>query len=191
MLALALKNRTSIVVASDTDSTESTTALSEFNIVPDNKVLIITGNVEVVKHPIEVALQKNDPSSSVAALAELVQASLIIETVPHLAEIKGRVEVMIAGFNKIHHDLEPDIYYLDSAQDFFLKSASDDALASGATAALTSLFAGHSFADSTTAQLGVLVKESYSATKLRWPSIVKAHVKLATITPTSVTVQTY
>lgn len=191
MLALALKNRTSIVIATDTDSTESSTALTEFNIVPDNKVLVITGNVEAVKHPIEVALSKTDPAASVAALAELIQASLIIETVPHLAEVKGRVELLVAGFNKIHHDLEPDIYYLDSAQDFFLKPAPDDAIAAGATAALTSLFAGHSFADSTTSQLSVLVKESYSATKLRWPSIVKPHVKIGTINPTSVTVQTY
>ena len=191
MLALALKNRTSIVVASDTDTTEATTDLTEFNIIPDNKVLMITGNVESVKHAVETALSKNEPGSSVAALAELIQAALIIELVPHLSELKGRVEMLVAGFNKVHHDFEPTIYYLDSAQDFFLKLAPDDAIAAGATAALTSLFAGHSFAESTTAQLSVLVKESYSATKLRWPSIVKTHVKIATLMPTSVNVQTF
>lgn len=191
MLGLALKNRNSIVIATDVDDPNSSATYSEFMVVPNNKVVIITGNIASIKHPVELALSKIQENASVAALAELIQASLIIETVPRLSEFKGRVELLISGFNKIRHDQEPGIYYLDSAQEFFLKSATGDAIAAGATAALTSLFAGHSFADSATEQLAVLVKESYSATRLRWPSIVKPHIKVGTVTLEGVTVQSY
>jgi hypothetical protein len=191
MLALALKNRDSIVIASDVDDPNSTDNYSEFNLIPNNKVIAITGNIEAIKHPVQVAFSKFDPSLSAAAVAELIQASLIVETVPNLAELKGRVELIVAGFNKLRHVMEPDIYYMDSAQDFFLKPAMSDAVGAGATAALTSLFAGHSFADSTASQLSVLVKESYSATKLRWPSMVKNHIKLGVLTESGISVQAY
>jgi 20S proteasome alpha/beta subunit len=190
-LVLALKNRNAIIVAGDTESGDDHLKFGHFMALPNRSVLLIAGNAKAVEASVTQILPKIDPKASTATVAQLVQAALILEVVPNLSTIKGRVEIIVAGFDPIRHVAEPGLYYMDSAQDFYLQVVQADAVAAGATAAVTSLLAGHSFADATIDQLRLLAKESLAATKLRWPGSVKSHIKIGTITPTVVHVQDY
>jgi hypothetical protein len=189
-LVLAIKNRNSIVVAADTDEQVHDQSFGELISLPNHAVILIVGNLKYVRHAVEEAIRQVKPESSTAAVAQLVQAALIVDIVPHLSEMAGRVELIVAGFDPIRHVQEPGLYYLDSAQEFHLQLVPGDAVAGGATAAVTSLVAGHSYAASSTDHLKVLAKECISATKLRWPTAVRGRITLGVLTPQSTQIQT-
>jgi hypothetical protein len=159
--------------------------------VSERAILLLVGNTEGVKAPILKILPRIKTESAPATIAQLVQAELTVDIVPKLAEFKGRVEVVVAGLDPIRHTEEPSLYYMDSAQDFYLKLVTADAVAAGATAAVTALTAGHSYAESSTDQLKVLAKECMAATKLRWPNALKNHVHMALIARGGIQIQEY
>jgi 20S proteasome alpha/beta subunit len=188
-LIVALKNRNSVVVATDSDSlAQSNASFGQLMTVSGHAVILIAGNLDAVRPAITQILPKLDQTSAPATVAQLVHASLILGVVPRLDQLKGRTEIIVAGLDPIRHIQEPVLYYMDSAQGFHLQMPSSDAIAAGSTAAVASLLAGHSFAASTTAQLKVLAKECLSATKLRWPGAVSRYIKLAVLTPDSIQV---
>jgi hypothetical protein len=191
-LALAIKNRTSVVVASDAvGGPANGERFGQFMPLSDRAVLMVVGNLEGVRAPIESILPRIKPDDSPATVAQLVQAELIVGVVPKMGELKGRVEVIVAGLDPIRHVEQPSLYYMDSAQDFYLKLIETDAVAAGATAAVTALTAGHSYSDSGSDHLKVLAKECFSATKLRWPTALKNHIQIGVITTGGIQVQEY
>jgi len=184
-LVLAIKNRNAIVVASDSEDTNTilTTHFGQLIDLPGRCVIMLAGNLSAVRHTFEqTILPKIEASHSAAAVAQLVHAGLVLEVVPHLSELTGRVEIIVAGIDPIRHVEEPGLYYMDSAQEFNLEVVRGDAVAAGTTAAVNSLVAGHSYADSQVEQLRVLAKECLTATKLRWPTMVSNHMKIGVIT---------
>jgi hypothetical protein len=183
-LVLALKNRDSLVVAADIPAA-GVPAIDYGPLIqlPNRSVLLIAGNLDAVRHVVtSVVIPKITPATSAAALAQILHAALILEVLPVLSQLKGRVEFIVAGIDPVRHVELPGLYYLDSAQGFNLTLGAGDAVAAGATAAITALLAGHSFADSSIHQLQVLAKECLSATKLRWPLAVAPCVRLGIIT---------
>lgn len=182
-LVLAIKNRDSIVVASDIPSSaELPMQFSQLTQLPNRCILLAVGNLEAVRHLIEnTVLPKITDNLSAAGVAQILHAALVLEIVPRLPQIKGRIEFIVAGMDAVRHIQEPGLYYLDSAQNFKLTLVQGDAVAAGSTAQLTSLFMGHSFADSTVDQIKVLAKECIAATKLRWPQILEPHIRLGVI----------
>ena len=189
-LGLAIKNRNAVVVASDTAG-GPIEHYGQMMAVSERAILLLVGNTEGVKAPILKILPRIKTESAPATIAQLVQAELTVAVVPKLAEFKGRVEVVVAGLDPISHTEEPSLYYMDSAQDFYLKLVTADAVAAGATAAVTALTAGHSYAESSTDQLKVLAKECMAATKLRWPNALKNHVHMALIARGGIQIQEY
>jgi hypothetical protein len=191
-LALAIKNATSIVVGTDVDTAEDTgEPYGQFVVLANRSVLLITGNTEAIRAPIIEVLSKVDPKMACSTVAQLIQAELTVQVVPELPNMKGRVEIIVAGFNPIRHREEPELFYMDSAADFYLAAVPGDSIAAGSTAAVSRVLAGHSFAQSNTHHLRVLAKECLSATKLRWPAAVKNHVRLAVLTAGAVESETY
>jgi len=183
-LVLAIKNRDALVVASDTSAIEDLhSQFGQLIALPNRSAILIAGNLSAVRHAIaDIVMPKVHSGLSAAAVAQLVQAALVLDVVPKLPELRGRVEVIVAGIDPIRHVEEPGLYYLDSAQDFALKIVPGDAVAAGSTAAVTSLLAGHSFADSGLDHLQLLAKECIASTKLRWPAALGNHLKLGVIT---------
>jgi hypothetical protein len=191
-LILALKNRDALVVAADVATVAPAVTFGPLMQLPNRSVLLISGNLDAVRHAVtQVVLPKITTATSAAALAQILHAALILEVLPGLTELKGRVEFIVAGINPVRHVEEPGMYYLDSAQGFNLTIAPSDALAAGATAAVTSLLAGHSFAGSSVHQLQVLAKECLSATKLRWPLAIGPHIRLGVITTQNIRFQDF
>jgi hypothetical protein len=189
-LGLAIKNRNAVVVASDSAG-GSLEHYGQMIPVSERAIMLLVGNTEAVKEPILKILPRIKTESAPATIARLVQAELTVAIVPNLATFKGRVEVIVAGLDPIRHTEEPSLYYMDSAQDFYLKLIKEDAVAAGATAAVTALTAGHSYAESSSDQLKVLAKECLAATKLRWPEALKNHVQMALISRGGIQIQEY
>jgi hypothetical protein len=189
-LGLAIKNRNSVIVASDSDG-GTLEHYGQMIPVSERAIMLVVGNTEGVKAPLMKIMPRIKTESAPATIAQLVQAELTVAVVPNLAAFKGRVEVIVAGLDPIRHTEEPTLYYMDSAQDFYLKLIKADAVAAGATAAVTALTAGHSYAESSTDQLKVLAKECMAATKLRWPEALKNHVQMALIARGGIQIQEY
>jgi 20S proteasome alpha/beta subunit len=183
-LVLALKNRDTVVVAGDIDQPGATSSgFSQLIQLPNRSVLLIAGNLDAVRHVVtDTVIPRITSDLGAAGLAQILHAALVLELVPHLSQLKGRVEFIVAGIDPIRHIEEPGLYYLDSAQGFNLTLVKGDAVAAGSTAAISSLLQGHSFAGSTIDQLKVLAKECVSATKLRWPAALANHLRLGVIT---------
>jgi hypothetical protein len=191
-LALAIKNQTTIVVGTDVDDvSHDGEPYGQFISLPNRNVLLITGNTEAIREPIISVLPKIEPHMACSTVAQLIQAELTVKVVPELPNMTGRVEIIVAGFNPIRHKQEPELFYMDSADDFYLTAVASDAIAAGSTAAVSRVLAAHSFADSSTHHLKLLTKECLSATKLRWPEAVKSHVRLAVLTPDSIDAEAY
>jgi hypothetical protein len=180
-LVLALKNDTSIIMAADGQS-EAAGTFSSFMSLPNRAVLLMAGNLEFIEDTIMSVVPKIDLHSSAASVAQLVQAALVVDVVPHLEELKGRTEVLVAGFDQIHHQAEPGLYYMDSAQDFYLQVVSGSSVVAGATAAANEQLASYDLAGATTEQLQNLAKDCVTATKLRWPEAVTGDVRIGTLT---------
>jgi hypothetical protein len=106
-LVLAIKNRQAIVVASDTDGTIHDAAFGELMPLSKGAVLLAAGNLEAVRPAIMRLVPKLSPDAGAATLARLIQAELIVEVVPNLTQLKGRVELIVAGFDPIRHVQEP------------------------------------------------------------------------------------
>jgi hypothetical protein len=191
-LVLAIKNRHSVVVASDLDPAQDNDGFGQFIRLPGRKVLLVTGNLEAVRHTVtQTLLPKIDAQTSAAAVAQILQAALVLEVVPTLSQMKGRVEFIVAGIDPVRHTEELGLYYLDSAQDFYLKIVEGDAVAAGATAAATSLLQGRSFSDDPVEQLKTLAKDCLASTKLRWPGAVSSHVRLGVIMTQNIQIEDF
>jgi 20S proteasome alpha/beta subunit len=190
---LAVRNKDSIVVAADADgSAPSSDEFGQLMQLGAKNVLLVTGNIEAVHRTIvEMVLPKVTPSTSAVALAQLVQAALVLEVVPSLAELKGRVEFIIAGIDPVRHMEEPGLYYLDSAQDFYLKIVNASGVAAGSTAEALSLIKSRELSDTTQAALESLAKECFTTTKLRWPDAVKSHLRIGIISSSNVVIEQY
>jgi 20S proteasome alpha/beta subunit len=183
-LVLALKNRDSIVVASDTDHAYAgTLEYGQFLNVPGRAILLMAGNIEAVRQPlIEKVLPKLRADTGAAVIAQLLQAALVLDVVPRLGEIAGRVEIIVAGIDPVRHVHEPGLYYLDSARDFYLTVVPGDYVAAGATAALGPVLEGQDLASLSVEDLTGIAKECLASTKLRWPGALAAHQRLGIIT---------
>src|SRR6185369_6385936 len=97
-------------------------------------------------------------------------------------EITGRVEFIVAGIDPVRHIEEPGLYYMDSASDFYLTIVQENFVAAGATAAANELLKQYDLAAATNDQLTDVAKECLTATKLRWPTALGAHLRLGVIT---------
>jgi 20S proteasome alpha/beta subunit len=183
-LVVAIKNRQAVVVASDIEAGDVSHQFSQITELPNRCILLVAGNLDAVRRTVvDTVLPKVTSGLSAAGLAQILHAALLLEVMPHLDQLKGRTEFIVAGIDPIRHIEEPSLYYLDSAQGFNLQVVAGDAVAAGSTAAITSLLAGHTFAGSTVDQLKVLAKECLSATKLRWPQALASHIRIGVITP--------
>jgi 20S proteasome alpha/beta subunit len=182
-LVLAIKNKSALVVASDLAGGAKAKPFGQLIPLKNRTVLLIAGNLAAVEHAVtKTFIPKLKDTDSAAAAAQILQAALVVEIVPKLDQLKGRVEFIVAGIDPIRHVEQPSLYYLDSAQEFHLETVDGDAAAAGSTAAISSLLAGHSYADASVEQLKVLAKECLAATKLRWPAALATPVRLAVIT---------
>jgi hypothetical protein len=168
-LGLALKNRSAIVVAADhsTNTAAATPIISE-KVLP--QIL---------------------PNSSAAAVAQYVQAAMVLQIVPELPKTTGRIEIIVAGIDPIRHTVEPNIYYLDSARDFYLTIAGLSGASAGATAGVSHLVANRDFTDTSTDELVSLAKDCFTTTKLRWPSAITPPIQIGVITTESLTMHQY
>ncbi|HVQ44720.1 MAG TPA: hypothetical protein VMT30_07195 [Candidatus Saccharimonadia bacterium] len=184
-LVLALKNRNSIIAASDSPTpTDGSLAFGQFMNVPGRAILLLAGNLAAVQRPIvETVLPKLTASTSAATLAQLIQAALVLEVVPHLAGMAGRVEIIVAGIDPVRHTEEPGLYYLDSAQDFYLQPILGQFVAAGANAAVAEVIGDQDLTAATDDDLINLAKECITTTKLRWPTSVAQHVQFGVISP--------
>src|SRR6266567_3416216 len=98
-LALAIKNRNSIIVASDVSSgAYNPSQYGQLMPVSEHAVLLLVGNLEAIRHAITSVLPKVGKHASAATLAQYIQAALTVEIVPKMSELKGRVEIIVAGF---------------------------------------------------------------------------------------------
>ncbi|HEX3082517.1 MAG TPA: hypothetical protein VHQ86_04645 [Candidatus Saccharimonadia bacterium] len=183
-LVLALKNRNSIVVAGDTAKpSDGRFEYGSFMNMPGRTALLVAGNMEAVRRPImDSVLPKVTVETSAAALAQLVQAALVLEVVPRLAEVAGRVEIIVAGIDPVRHIEEPGIYYMDSASDFYLTIVRENYAAAGATALVKQVVGARDLSACTTDQLTEVAKECLATTKLHWPGALGAHQRLGIIT---------
>jgi hypothetical protein len=183
-LVLALKNHESLVVASDTDhASDGTLKYGQFLNLPGRAVLLMAGNIEAVRRPIvEKVIPQLNATTSAATLAQLLQAALVLDVVPRLPEIPGRIELIVAGIDPVRHIEEPGIYYLDSARDFYLTVIRENFAAAGATAAVGAVMNGRDLASASTEELENVAKECLAATKMRWPGAVGTHQRLGVIT---------
>jgi len=190
-LVLAIKNKNNLVVA--TDASGPATAFERFGqFMPmsSHAALLMAGNLEAVRHAIaDVVAPKVRAETSAATLAQLVQAALVLEVVPTLAQVKGRIEIIVAGFDPIRHIEDPGLYYMDSAQDFYLKIVAADSVAAGSTAAAAPLLASLSYASASVEQMEAVAKECFATTKLRWPEAVESRVRLGVISPGNIQVK--
>jgi hypothetical protein len=158
--------------------------------LPNHCVLLLAGNVEAVRQTItDTVLPRITPSLSAAGLANLLHAAFTLEWAPKLGDLKGRIELIVAGIDPVRHTRQPDLYYLDSAQEFHLQIVQGDAVAAGATAAIPGLLSGHNYSEVGVEQLKALVKECLSTTKLRWPAALGNHVALGVVTPQSTQIE--
>jgi len=188
-LILALKNRESLVLASDSAATAD--RFGQMMILGQKVALLMCGNLEAIRHAVmETALPQLAPGAGPATAAQLIQAALVLEVVPKLAQISGRIELIVAGIDPVRHVEEPNLYYLDSAQDFYLTMVGSDAVAAGATAALGQILVNQNFGGHTTAEMQALAKEAYASTRLRWPAAIGQHLRMVLITPDGIHEQT-
>jgi hypothetical protein len=192
-LVLALKNQKSVVVASDTDGTPmAADRFGQFMPLPNRTALLLVGNLAAVKHAVvETVMPKITSSLSTAGLAQLIQAALVLELVPHLAELKGRIEIIVAGIDPVRHIEEPNLYYMDSAQDFYLKVVDAGYALAGSTATAGPLLLGRDYNELSNQHLKDLAKECYATTKLRWPEAVASHIEIATISSQNTMIENY
>lgn len=192
-LVLALKNQDSIVTAADSNGEPAPAGrLSQFTRLPNRSILLAVGNLEAVRPTIErTVLPKLMSTHSAAAAAQIVQAALVLEVLPRLANLSGRIEFVIAGIDPVRHIEQPGLYHLDSAREFQLDIVDGDAVVAGATAAASDILGDASLADASLDELQVLAKECMTTTKLRWPTALGHHVKLGIITPQRIVEQEF
>lgn len=183
-LGIALKNRTSIIVAADHDDADRPSATSRFLTLHNRSVVIISGNRGAVE-PLLLsdALPKVKDTDSTAAVAQYIHADLVLKIVPQLATIGDRVEIMVAGIDPVRHTTEPDTFYMDSAKDFSLKIGDTAVTLTGTTAVALEILKDIDIASQTTGRLIEIAKECFTATRLRWPSVVAPRLKLAVLEP--------
>jgi hypothetical protein len=183
-LILAIRNRDSIVVASDSHGpSDGQLHFGQFMNVPGHAILLIAGNLEAVRGAIEtMVLPKLTSTTSAASLAQLVQAALMLEVVPKLSQIPGRTEIIVAGIDPVRHIELPGIYYLDSAQDFRLTAQEQNIAAAGASAAVAEVLSARDLDSASTDELLDAAKECLTATKLRWPAALGPHQRFGVIT---------
>jgi hypothetical protein len=184
-LVLALKNRTSLVVASDTDDlSDGTIEFGSFMNVPGRAILLMCGDLESARHAVETnVLPALNAQTSAATLAQVVQAALRLEASARLAASAGRLEVIVAGIDPVRHIELPGIYYLDSSTEFALTAVAQDVAAAGSTAIVAQMLQGRSLARATPEELTMLAKECLANTKLRWPAAMGTHQRLGIIKP--------
>jgi hypothetical protein len=192
-LIIAFRNNESVVAASDSRTQGSDAPVfGQFMNVPGRAVLLIAGNLAAVKAPIvDLVLPKLNASTSAAALAQYLQAALVIEVVPHLADLPGRVELIVAGIDPVRHTEEPGLYYLDSAADFYLKPISGNYIAAGATAAISEVLKGRDLQAASTDELITIAKDCMTTTKLHWPQAVDQYLQFGVITPKQIRIMNY
>lgn len=184
-LILAIKNRDTVVVGSDAESATPTPGeFGQLMKLRNRSALLMVGNLEAIRTSIQdTVLPRVNAKLSAVGTATLIHDAMLVEIVPNLSQIKGRIEIIVAGIDPLRHMDQPGLYYMDSAQNFKLNIIQGDAVAAGATAAVTSLVGNQSFADSSAEHLRVLAKECLSATKLRWPTALENHIILGSISP--------
>lgn len=185
-LVLALKNHDGVVVASDVQQpTADPLAFGQFLNVPGRAILLLAGNIEAIRRPIlDRVVPRLTPQTTAAVLAQLVQAALVLDVMPKLAQIPGRIEVIVAGIDPVRHTEEPGLYYLDSASDFHLMIVAENAIAAGSTAVAKEILASRDLSAVSIDGLTTIAKECLAATKLRWPEVVAPHQRLGIITTT-------
>jgi 20S proteasome alpha/beta subunit len=183
-LVLALKNSNSVVVASDTSQTSvEALTFSPFMQLPGGSILLMTGSIEALRPSIEAkVIPQLGAATTAAALVQIIHAALVLDVVPHLAQLKGRVELIVAGIDPVRHIKEPSIYYLDSARDFDLTIARGNFAAAGATAAVAQVLSGRGLQHATNEELTDLAKECLASTRMRWPQSVAPHQRIGIIT---------
>ncbi|HEY6736604.1 MAG TPA: hypothetical protein VI322_02700 [Candidatus Saccharimonadia bacterium] len=183
-LAIALKNETSIVLAADQTDATTPSATSHFITLPNRSVVIISGNRAAVEPTIyrEGIMKVQDKHSS-AAVAQYIHAGLMLEVVPKIAKLAGRVEILVGGIDPIRHTTEPDVYYMDSNQNFNLTIGQAAVTLAGVSAIAAQILNGQNIADQSIDQMIGLAKECFTATRLRWPTQMGPHLKIAAVQP--------
>ncbi len=183
-LVLALKNRQSIVVASDVDwPSDGMSTYSQFLNLPGRAILLLAGNIEAIRSAItRRVVPQLKPNTGAAVLAQLVHAALVLDVMPHLSEIAGRVEIIVAGIDPVRHTEEPNMYYMDSARDFDLTVVAGDYVVAGATAVAEEILHSQDLVSASTEELTSIAKECIASTKMRWPGALASHQRLGIIT---------
>ena len=181
-LILAIRNNNAIVVACDSSDADPSPAFGECIVLPNHAVILIAGNLAAVKGLVTDLMPELKRQPGAAEVAQLIHAQLNLSIVPDIDQLKGRVEFIIAGFDEIHRELLPSMYYMDSAQTFDFVIVQQHSVAGGATAAITALLnSQHDFSEQNIDQMQVLAKECISATKLKWPLAVLPYVKIGVV----------
>jgi hypothetical protein len=190
-LALAIKNKTHVIVATDVDGLAATSdRYGQLMPMSSHAVLLMAGNLEAVKHAVQdVAIPQIKRDASAASIAQLVQAALVLDVVPNLPKLKGRIEIIVAGIDPIRHQQEPDLYYMDSAQDFYLRVVTGDSIAAGSTAAAGPILGMNTYSTTPVEQVENIAKECFAATKLRWPEALATHVRIGIISDTNIQIK--
>lgn len=188
-LGIVLKNHTGLIVAADHTATDTPSATSHFITLHNHTVVVISGNRTAVEKVLfEEALSKITERHSAAAVAQYVHAALQLKVVPNLAGLSGQVEILIAGIDPVRHTTAPDAYYLDSRQSFNLVISDRAATMSGASAVAAEILGTTDVINQSLPVLKQLAIECFTATRLRWPTVVAPRLKLAVVEPKSMQV---
>jgi hypothetical protein len=118
-LGIAFKNHNCIVIASD-QSPAATSSSGRMLTFINRTAIVICGNAAIIEPLIKVqVVPRILQESSTAEIARLIRSVLILTVVPNIGQLSGRTEIIVAGFDPIRHTSEPDVFYLDSAADYY------------------------------------------------------------------------
>jgi hypothetical protein len=160
------------------------TAKARFELLHNRTVISIVGDRSAIEGLIfDSHLDSLGEHEHTTTVAHYIHAKLTIKIIPNIASYVGHTEIMIAGIEPLRHVTAPKIYYLDSKSNFDLVTLDADAALAGDKLVAQKLITDRDIAHLDKAGLTTLAKECFTASRLRWPSVIGAHLKLAYLAP--------
>lgn len=182
-LGLAFSNGQELVVGID-QSPDGNTPKARFDLLRNRTVIGILGNRSVVENLIfDGHMDGLGEHETTSTVAHYIHAKLTLKVIPSIASYQGHTEIIVAGIEPLRHVAAPRIFYFDSKSNFDLVDLQTGAVLGGDKAVATKLLTGKQFIGMNAATMTTLAKECFTATRLRWPTVMGAHLKLAFLAP--------
>lgn len=178
-LGLAFSNGKELIVGLD-QGPDGNTPRSRFDLMRNRTVIGIIGDRSVIEPLIfDSHLDSLGEHEHASTVAHYIHAKLTLKIVPNMASYHGHTEIIVAGVEPLRHVTAPKMYYFDSKSNFDLVSIDVGVALAGDKAVAQKLLANRPVDQLDKAALTSLAKECFTATRLRWPTIVGSHLKLA------------